>query len=80
MNTLKDSLYQALKDTPAGTAFDELLTVGDLVSVAELDECAGNIAANPNTDDAAEFIRDLGLQDTVFASACERVADVLEDA
>ncbi len=77
--TLEQSLYKTLNDTPAGTAFEEMLTVGDLVEVLALEHCADAIAQNPNEEDSIEFVRELGLQQNVFESACERVADVLND-
>ncbi len=79
MTKLERALYDALRNTPASTAHEERLTAGDVVSVAALEECAENIASTRNMDDASLWINDLGLQQKVYESACERVAEVLED-
>lgn len=78
MTALELALYHALRMTPAGTAFEEFLTVGDLCGVMELENCAAHIATS-HREDAPLWINDLALQPNVYASACERVADVLED-
>lgn len=77
--TLERAIYMAINNTPAGSAFAERLTVGDLVSVAALDECAENIASTRNEEDAAAFLCDLALDENIRKSALERVMEVLED-
>lgn len=81
MTALERAIYDALRNTPAASAFEELLTVGDLLSIEALEECAEAIPvfSIENSDYACECIAELGLQQNVYESACERVADVLAD-